>query len=132
MYADLPSYIDVRKSTGWIIALSIALIILGILAISSPVIASAFFTALIGWITLIGGVIRIIQAFKARPLRGFWWSLVVGIFYVIAGIYILSNIAAAVVALTFAFGILFIVEGILPSSWPSPIGQGGACRGWSR
>ncbi|MBF2046759.1 MAG: HdeD family acid-resistance protein [Elainella sp. C42_A2020_010] len=112
MYADLPSYIDVRKSTGWIIALSIALIILGILAISSPVIASAFFTALIGWITLIGGVIRIIQAFKARPLRGFWWSLVVGIFYVIAGIYILSNIAAAVVALTFAFGILFIVEGI--------------------
>ena len=35
-----------------------------------------------------------------------------GIFYAIAGVYILFNLASAVLGLTLAFGILFIVEGV--------------------
>lgn len=102
----------VRKSTRWLIALSIGLIILGILAILMPGLASAFFTSVIGWITLISGVVMIVQSFQSKPVRGFWLNLIVGIFYVIAGIYILLNLGAALLALTFAFGILFVVEGI--------------------
>jgi uncharacterized membrane protein HdeD (DUF308 family) len=103
---------NIRKATGWVIALSIALIILGILAILSPGIASAFFTITIGWITLISGVVMIVESFQSKPVRGFWLNLIVGILYVVAGIYILFNVGAAVVALTFAFGVLFVVEGI--------------------
>jgi uncharacterized membrane protein HdeD (DUF308 family) len=103
---------SVRKSTGWVIALSIVLIILGILAILMPAIASAFFTSVIGWITLISGIVTIVESFQSRPFRGFWLNLIVGIFYAIAGIYILLNLGAAVLAMTFVFGILFIVEGI--------------------
>jgi len=108
----VPSDIDLRKSTGWLIALSIALILLGILAILMPGLASAFFTLVIGWITLISGVLMIIQSFVSKPVRGFWLNLIVGILYVLAGIYILANLGAALLGLTFAFGILFIVEGI--------------------
>jgi len=104
--------INVRKSTGWIIALSISLIVLGILAILLPALASAVFTSVIGWIVLISGVVMIVESFQSKPIRGFWLHLIVGVFYVIAGIYILFNIAAAMVALTFAFGVLFIAEGI--------------------
>ncbi|WP_088888803.1 HdeD family acid-resistance protein [Leptolyngbya ohadii] len=102
----------VKKSTAWVIVLSIGLIILGVLSIFMPAIASAFFTSVMGWIALIGGVIMIVQSFQSKPIRGFWLNLLVGIFYVIAGIYILLNVGAAVLALTFAFGVLFIVEGI--------------------
>lgn len=109
---ELPSEAEIRKSTGWIIALSILLIILGILAILMPGLASAFFTLVMGWIALISGVVMIVQSFVAKPVRGFWLNLVVGILYVIAGIYILSNLLAAIAGLTLAFGILFIVEGI--------------------
>jgi uncharacterized membrane protein HdeD (DUF308 family) len=109
---DLESNLDIRKSTGWIIALSILLIILGILAILMPGLASAFFTLVMGWIALISGVVMIVQSFVSKPIRGFWLNLVVGILYVIAGIYILANLGAALLGLTFAFGILFIVEGI--------------------
>jgi uncharacterized membrane protein HdeD (DUF308 family) len=109
---DLESNLDIRKSTGWIIALSILLIILGILAILMPGLASAFFTLVMGWIALISGVVMIVQSFVSKPIRGFWLNLIVGILYVIAGIYILANLGAALLGLTFAFGILFIVEGI--------------------
>ncbi len=103
---------NIRKSIGWVIVLSIALIILGIIAILAPGLASAFFTSLIGWITLVSGVVMIIESFQSKPLRGFWLNLIIGIFYVIAGIYILFNVGAAVLALTLAFGVLFTVEGI--------------------
>ncbi|MCP6758531.1 MAG: DUF308 domain-containing protein [Fischerella sp. CENA71] len=112
MTSDILSDADIKKSTGWVITLSIGLIILGVLAISVPGIASAFFTSVIGWITLISGVVMIVQSFQSKPVRGFWLNLIVGIFYVIAGIYILLNLGAALLALTFAFGVLFIVEGI--------------------
>lgn len=102
----------VKKSTAWVIVLSIGLIILGVLSIFMPAIASAFFTSFMGWIALISGIVMIIQSFQSKPIRGFWLNLLIGIFYVIAGIYILFNLGAAVLALTFAFGVLFIVEGI--------------------
>ena len=108
---DLPSDVDIKKATGWLIALSILLSVLGIIAIFLPIFATAFFTAVIGWITLASGVILIIQSFVSKPVRGFWLNLIVGILYGFAGIYILSNLAAAVLGLTLAFGILFIAEG---------------------
>lgn len=113
MMPEFPSNnVDLKKSTVWLIVLSIALIVLGILAILMPGIASAFFTLTIGWITLISGVVMVVQSFVSKPVRGFWLNLIVGILYVVAGIYILTNLGAALLGLTFAFGILFIVEGI--------------------
>lgn len=110
MTAEQP--INIRKSTGWVIALSIVLIMLGVLAMLMPGLASAFFTAAMGWIAIASGIVMIVQSFQSKPVRGFWLNLIVGIFYVIAGIYILSNLAAALLALTLTFGVLFIVEGI--------------------
>ncbi|NJL45988.1 MAG: HdeD family acid-resistance protein [Leptolyngbyaceae cyanobacterium SM2_3_12] len=107
-----PSGVEVRESTGWVIALSIGLIILGILAIVLPGFASVFFVSVMGWVALISGVLQVIQAFKARAVKGFWLNLVVGILYVAAGLYILFNPVKATAVLTLAFGFLFIAEGI--------------------
>lgn len=112
MTTNYPSNDAIKKATDWVIVLSIALVILGILAILSPLYASAFFTAVMGWVALISGVIMIIQSFVSKPVRGFWLNLIVGILYIIAGIYILFNLAAAVAVLTLTFGFLFIIEGI--------------------
>jgi uncharacterized membrane protein HdeD (DUF308 family) len=112
MAIDYQASPDDKRVLGWVIFLSIILILLGTLAIFSPVVASAFFTSFMGWLTLIGGVVMIIESFVSKPVKGFWLNLIVGIFYVIAGWYILSNLVAAVAVLTFTFGILFIVEGI--------------------
>jgi uncharacterized membrane protein HdeD (DUF308 family) len=103
---------SIKKATSWMIVLSIVLMIIGLLAVLSPVFASAFFTALMGWLALISGVVMVVQSFVSKPVRGFWLNLIVGILYAAAGIYILLNLAAAVVVLTLTFGILFIAEGV--------------------
>lgn len=104
---------DVKKATNWVIGLSIVLILLGTLAILSPMFASAFFTVMIGWIALISGITMIIQSFRSEPVRGFWLTLIVGIFYSLAGLFIIFNILKAAALLTLSFGILFISEGII-------------------
>ncbi len=103
---------ETKAAMGWVIALSIGLIILGLLAILMPAIAAALFTSTIGWIALLSGLIQVAQAFQARAVRGLWWGLVVGILYAIAGLYILLNLANATAVLTLAFGLLFIADGI--------------------
>jgi uncharacterized membrane protein HdeD (DUF308 family) len=104
---------EVKKATNWIIALSVVLILLGALAIFAPMFASAFFTVMIGWIALISGITMIVQSFRSQPVRGFWLTLIVGIFYSLAGLFIIFNILKAAALLTLSFGILFIAEGII-------------------
>lgn len=103
---------EVHKATGWLIALSILLILLGIFAIAMPTVASVTFTLVVGWILLTSGIVRVIQSFRSKPVRGFWLNLAVGIFYAIAGIYILLNPLLSTASLTLALGILFIAEGV--------------------
>lgn len=103
---------EIKKATNWVIALSIILILLGGLAIFSPMFASAFFSVMIGWIALISGITMVIQSFRSKPMRGFWLTLIVGVFYSLAGLFIIFNILKAAALLTLSFGILFIAEGI--------------------
>ncbi|MDX2230605.1 MAG: HdeD family acid-resistance protein [Leptolyngbyaceae cyanobacterium bins.349] len=104
--------VELRKSSGWLIALSIILIVLGIVALFVPVFASVTFTLVMGWILLFTGVVQIIKSFRSRPVRGFWLNLVVGAMYAIAGLLILFNPIAGTLTLTAILGTLFIVEGI--------------------
>lgn len=102
----------IKAATAWVMTLSIGLIVLGALAILLPRIAAAFFTSVIGWIALISGLLQVVQALQSRAVKALWLSLVVGLFYGVAGIYILFNLDQAIAALTLAFGLLFIAEGI--------------------
>lgn len=104
---------EIKKATNWVILLSILLILLGTLAIFSPMFASAFFVSMIGWIALASGITMIIQSFRSQPVRGFWLTLIVGVFYSLAGLFIIFNILKAAAVLTLSFGILFIAEGIV-------------------
>ncbi|MBF2078597.1 MAG: HdeD family acid-resistance protein [Synechococcales cyanobacterium T60_A2020_003] len=112
MNTDTELQSDIKKTTGWLIAGSILLILLGIAAIAMPGIASVTFTLILAWILLISGIVRIVKSFQSKPVRGFWLNLVVGILYAITGLYILFNPVIGTVSLTAALGILFIVEGI--------------------
>lgn len=112
MTANLLPPTEIKKATNWVIALSILLILLGVLAILSPLLASAFFALTLGWIGLVSGITMIIQSFRADPVRGRWLTLVVGLFYSLAGLFIIFNTVKSVAILTLSFGILFIAEGI--------------------
>ena len=61
----------------WVLFLceGIALVILGLLAVLAPVLASVAATVFFGWILLLSGVVGLISTLRARQAPGFTWSL---------------------------------------------------------
>lgn len=112
MAVEPQSITEIKAATGRVMALSVGLIILGILAILMPAIAAAIFTSALGWLAVVGGILQVLQAFQARAVRAMGLGLGVGLLHGVAGLYILFNLAKATAVLTLAFGLLFIAEGI--------------------
>lgn len=111
MTIEPPSSTEIKAAMGWVIALSIGLMMLGTLAILMPWVALAFFTAAMGWLVIISGLLQVIQAFQARALRTMGLNLGVGALYAITGLSILINPVKSATVFALALGLLFIAEG---------------------
>lgn len=91
----------------------IVLVVLGMLAIILPPIATLAVTILVGWLFLISGIVGLVMTFMARQAPGFWWSLLSALLAIAAGIVLLVSPLRAVVTLTLLLIVFFTVEGIL-------------------
>ena len=116
---------DRSESLGTFKAFSIAegilLIVLGVLALIFPVIASFWTTGVIAVLFLVGGVVGWISNLARSGRMGRWicfWRLVVSTLFLVAGGSMIANFrdgeaAEQVVAFALAIGIVFIVEGVV-------------------
>ena len=102
------------------IAEGILLIVLGILALVFPVIASFWATGVIAVVFLISGLVGWISNLARSGRMGRWicfWRLVVSTLLIVAGASMISNFrdpanaAQQVAAFALAIGIVFLVEG---------------------
>jgi len=98
----------------WVLFLveGIILVILGVIAIAVPWLATLAATIFIGWIFLISGVLGLITTFWARSAPGFWWSLLSAIIAVAAGLVLLAWPITGTLSLTLVLIAFFVVEGI--------------------
>jgi uncharacterized membrane protein HdeD (DUF308 family) len=103
---------SVREHWGLFLAEGIVLVVLGILAIIVPVIATIAVAIFLGWLFLISGVVGLITTFWARHAPGFWWSLVSAILGIAAGIVLLAWPVSGAVSLTLLLIVFFIIEGV--------------------
>jgi uncharacterized membrane protein HdeD (DUF308 family) len=60
----------------------------------------------------LAGVVHLVLAFYAHRAGSLLWKLVVGIAYILFGVYLIAHRALGVVSLTLVLGSLFLVEGI--------------------
>ena len=58
--------VELARTWKWLLAAAIVAIVLGLIAIFVPMVASVAVTALVGWLLLIGGVIGAIEAIRMR------------------------------------------------------------------
>ena len=79
------------RNWGWLLALGILMIILGVFAIGTPVVATIAFQVMLGWLLVIGGIAEAIHAFMAQNWRGFLFELLSAILYVVVGGLLLFN-----------------------------------------
>lgn len=77
----------------WIffVAEGVTLILLGLLAIVIPSIASANVTVVLGWLFLASGAIGLATTYWARQAPGFWWSLVSALLAIVVGVVLIAN-----------------------------------------
>lgn len=103
----------VRMATTWSIVLGILIILAGLIAIVLPLITSVAVVFMLGWVFLISGIFRAVQAIQNQPERGFRMKLVVSVMYAIIGLLILTNLASGLISLTLIIGLTILVDGIL-------------------
>jgi uncharacterized membrane protein HdeD (DUF308 family) len=113
--SQLQSAIAQSIREHWVLFLieGIVLVVLGILAILVPPLATITFTFFIGWLFLIMGIMGLITTFWARHAPGFWWSLLSAVLAIAAGIVLLINPFSGAFTLTLLLIAFFIIEGVL-------------------
>ncbi len=90
----------------------IVLVVLGLLAVALPQIATFAVEIFIGSLFLIGGVVRVIAVLRTRHAPGYGWSLAVGGLAAALGLLLLVQPRAGVLTLTTILVAFFIIEGI--------------------
>jgi uncharacterized membrane protein HdeD (DUF308 family) len=90
----------------------IVLLLLGLLAIIVPPIATLAVEILIGWILLASGIVGLISTFRMRGAPGFGWSLVSAVIGIAAGVILLAWPLSGAVSLTLVLSVFLLFEGI--------------------
>ncbi len=102
----------IKRATGWSIALAVLMIIAGIIAMFAPWEAGFVITLVIGWSAIFNGFAQIIFAFRTHGGLHIAWEIVLGVVYIIAGIFLLLHPGAGLLALTLFLASFLLVYGV--------------------
>jgi uncharacterized membrane protein HdeD (DUF308 family) len=102
-----------KKVTGWYIAAAVLFILLGIFAIVEPQIAAVGITLLVGWILVVGAVFHFIAAFKGAGAKQIIFQIVIGILYLLGGLYFLTHTVMGPATLTLILAGIILAEGVI-------------------
>ncbi|MBM5809785.1 MAG: hypothetical protein FJ050_03805 [Cyanobacteria bacterium M_surface_7_m2_040] len=101
----------------------IILIVLGILALVFPIIASAWVTVIVAIAFVVGGIFGWVSNLSRAKRLSRWhcfWRLVTSTLFLVVGFWIIQQFSAGplsaglqVAALAYAIGIVFLVEGVV-------------------
>ena len=106
---------EIAEHRGWFIALGVFLIVVGCLAIVFPLASTIAAKVFLGWLFLIGGVAQIIHAFSTQRWSQFFFNILIGLLYVVAGGWLAFLPLSGILTLTILLSAMFIVEGVFES-----------------
>lgn len=95
------------------IALSVILMMAGILAIIVPPVSGIAVTILVGWLLIFCGGAHIAYGWHTRSGGGLLWGILLGIIYAVAGGCILLNPMVGLWSLTLVLAVYLLLESIL-------------------
>lgn len=104
---------ELRSRWGWFVALGAALIALGVIALLNTVVATVASVWTIAALMLVGAVFQIMHAFSVKTWSSFFWWLLAGVIYAVAGMAALSNPLLASSFLTLLLAGFLIAGGVI-------------------
>jgi len=103
----------IKQSAGWGIAMSVLMIVAGILAIAVPPAAGIAVAIIVAWVLTLSGAFHFVFAWYMRTTGGFVWELALGLIYLALGLYLLIRPVTALVSLTLLLVLYLFAKGIL-------------------
>ena len=89
------------------------LMLLGVIAVCVPPLATITVEIFIGWLVLLSGVLGLVMTFQTRGAPGFGWSLLSAVVGIAAGAVLLIWPLSGVFSLTLILSIFLAAEGII-------------------
>jgi len=102
-----------KQITGWYIAAAVLFIVLGVFGIVEPGVAGLGVTLLVGWLLVFGAVMHFIAAFKGGGAKQVIFQVLIGIVYLIGGLYFLTHTIMGVATLTLLLSCIILAEGVI-------------------
>ncbi len=100
------------ETPTWLrVLLGIILIIAGVIVLGDVAWASLFSAFVIGIVAIVGGAFEVIHSFWTKGWGGFIWQIILGLLYIVAGVYIVTQPVAGLLALTWIIAIVFLAGG---------------------
>lgn len=115
---------------GWIVALGVALLGMGILAFGNLLTATTISILYVGAFMVIAGVIQMTHSFQVKSWSGFSYYMMSGLFYGIAGVMAFQNPLLAAAALTIFLALALVASGAM-RIWSSFNPRSQIGWGWS-
>ncbi len=103
---------EAKQNAGLLIALGVIELIVGIVAIGSPLVTGVAIAFMIGSIFVLAGIVRMISVLKAGSFGAGLLAFLGGLLALAAGLVMLSRPGAGLAFLTWMLVIYFVVDGI--------------------
>ena len=105
--------ISPRWSHGWSVALSAALIVLGLIAVALPQVGGLAVALYFGWLLLLGGVALLLFAWRTHAAGVMNLQVGLGVVYVLIGLFLILKPGAGLASLTLLLAGYLLLEGLL-------------------
>jgi len=103
----------IKENASAAVTAGVVLLIMGVLALVSPLVAGLSVTIMVGILLLVGGVGECFLAFKAGAFGKGLLIIVVGLLMALAGLYMVTQPAAGMLSLTMMLVIYLVVTGVV-------------------
>jgi uncharacterized membrane protein HdeD (DUF308 family) len=101
-----------RDSWGWLVALGITLVILGIVCLATEVIATVVTVVTFGWLLVLGAILAFVRTFRVRKWSGFFLYLLSALLRGFTGYLLIRYPFTGEVSLTLILASFFVVGGV--------------------
>ncbi|TCT05109.1 HdeD family acid-resistance protein [Aquabacter spiritensis] len=101
-----------KAGWGWFVALGVAFVILGFVALAHLLVSTVATALYVGALILVGGVVQVMHAFRVAGWARFFFWLLSGVLYVVAGGLIMYQPLFAAGVITLLIGVALVVGGV--------------------
>ncbi len=110
---DTTITLEVKKNSTWFMVFGVVTILLGVVAIVFPFIATLATELFIGGVLVIGGVGGVVNAFHAAKWKGFLLSMLTALLALVVGTLFLLFPLPGVLSLTLLVTVFLAIDGVL-------------------